>query len=956
MCNSLGITRSILAWAPAAFALLTACSDGGDDGNVENTPPSVDIVSPADGSSFVETDTITVTVQVTDPDESDLSVIDLAWAVDASSSAGPAQPDGSGAASYDLTLAQGSHQVVVTVTDPDGETGVNTINLTVGPDADGDGYGPPEDCDDANADIHPGAVELCNDIDDDCLNGPDDSVTFVDWYTDADGDGFGDPATGVNSCEDLSATLVDDGTDCDDDVATTFPGATEECNSVDDDCANGADDGLLFQEWYSDADLDGYGNPITEVSSCEDLSATHILDGTDCNDLDASLNGDDADGDGVDSCSDDCNDNDATIVPGAVEVCNDIDDNCTDGIDEGLVKTNWYIDADLDGYGDAATEFPSCFDQSLTHILDGTDCDDQDAAANHDDVDVDGTDSCTGDCNDLDPTVFPGATDICNDIDDNCAGGIDEGLVKTDWYVDADADGFGDPATLLSSCLDHSADHITDGTDCDDDNPDVNPKGVEVCNGLDDDCNRATLEIAQVDGVQFSTVSAAVAAAPDGGTVELCAGTFPVANVTINKVLTITGFGGDRNASTLDGTTANNTAMLLVNGGELHLQSLTVANAKKNGAINATTGKGGPVFVDDCLLRDNTTGGIGGAIVGTDITISNSTLLRNEAASGGAVHASAPGVLTVTDSVFESNTATVSGGGFFSRTTTTFTGVDLFANVALSNGGGGSIDAVGDTAVFTDTFFTSNTAINGGGLHAFQTSVVADGATTFDSNAAIGGFLSAYGGGAYVQANGQDVTWTGGLFVGNIADSDGFAAGGGINLDNGVVGGSIDASFITADRNSTFGPANAHTGGGIWTSGAPMTLSDILTMNNTSDYGGGTSLNSGGKSPITLERVEYHNNVGLNAGATDVYDATVTMTDCVFIGNAGDAAHAAVLVDVAGALGQAGHLEVITSDFSTGVDDNTPFDVMVNFGAAPPVYSYGDGVSFVCDQTLGTCI
>jgi len=960
MRNRLGLSRLLLAWGPAAFAMAAACNGEGDgDGEATNSPPTIDITSPADGASFVENQPITVTVMVDDPDESDLSVLDLVWTSSASGVSGPPNPDASGMATADVTLAAGEYELSASVTDPGGETAVTAVHIVVTPDGDGDGYSPPEDCDDNDATVHPDAPELCNGIDDDCLNGPDDSVTFVDWYEDADSDGYGDAATAVSSCEDLSATLVDDGTDCDDNVATTHPGATEECNGVDDDCANGADDGLTFQSWYDDVDGDGYGNPITEVSSCDDLSLTHTLDGSDCNDASASLNHADTDGDTVDSCAGDCNDTDPAVVPGAVELCNDMDDNCVDGIDEGLDKTSWYIDADLDGYGDPLTEFSSCFDQSATHILDGTDCDDQDAAANHDDNDVDGVDSCSGDCNDADPAIVPGAVEICNDIDDDCANGVDDGLDIIDWYVDADLDGFGDPATLLSSCLDHSADHITDGTDCNDLDPLVNPKAPEVCNGIDDDCNAATAEGAEVNGVSYATVAAAVTAAVSGDTIQLCPGSFPVSNVTINKVITIAGFGGDRDASTLDGATAVNNAMLIVNGGELHLQSLTVANAKKKGAINATMGLGGSVFVDDCTLTNNVTDGIGGAIWGTDITISNSTFFDNEAASGGAVYALAPGVLTVTDSTFEQNFATVSGGGFYSKTTTTMTNVDLFANVALSNGGGGAVNAVGDTAVFTDTFFTSNTAINGGGLWALGTSVVADGVTTFDSNAAISNNNNDYGGGVYVQASSQAVTWTGGLFIGNVTSSPFFAAGGGIVLDTDEVtspGGSIVASFITADGNMTIGPANAHTGGGLWLSGSPITLTDTLTMNNSSDYGGGTSLNSAGKEAIVLERVEYRNNTGLNAGATDVYDANVTMLDCIFIGNDGDAAHAAVLVDVAGAQGHPGHLEVTTSDFSTGADDNTPFDIMVNAAGGAKTYMYGDGVSFVCDQKLGTCI
>ena len=170
---------------------------------------------------------------------------------------------------------------------------------------------------------------------------------------------------------------------------------------------------------------------------------------------------------------------------------------------------------------------------------------------------------------------------------------------------------------------------------------------------------------------------------------------------------------------------------------------------------------------------------------------------------------------------------------------------------------------------------------------------------------------------------------------------------------NGLVG-SIVASEITLDGNETIGPAAANTGGGIWTSGAPISLLDILTMNNVSDYGAGTSLNSAGGGVVTLERVEYRANQGVHAGATDIYDATVTMLDCIIEWNVGGITggvqYGARLVDQPFA-----ELTVTTSDLGVGVDDNAPFDVLVNSGMLN-TYSYGNGVSFFCDLAAGTCI
>lgn len=85
------------------------------------------------------------------------------------------------------------------------------------------------------------------------------------------------------------------------------------------------------------------------------------------------------------------------------------------------------------------------------------------------DYDGDGWDDAPGnDCNDLNAAVNPGATEICNGIDDDCDGLIDD----ADPDMDLDGDGYG-------ACVD----------DCDDMDPAVHPGASEVCNGTDDDCD-----------------------------------------------------------------------------------------------------------------------------------------------------------------------------------------------------------------------------------------------------------------------------------------------------------------------------------------------------------------------------------------------------------------------------------------------------------------------------------
>jgi len=149
-------------------------------------------------------------------------------------------------------------------------------------DNDNDGHDATTDCNDENADIHPGADELCNGVDDDCDEEVDeDPVDLGTWYADLDGDGYGDPTSAAQACE-PPAEHVADNTDCDDALAEVNPGADEVCNGRDDDCDPEIDedpiDGDIF---YDDLDGDGFGAPGSDHLACEGVS-----NDVDCNDAD----------------------------------------------------------------------------------------------------------------------------------------------------------------------------------------------------------------------------------------------------------------------------------------------------------------------------------------------------------------------------------------------------------------------------------------------------------------------------------------------------------------------------------------------------------------------------------------------------------------------------------------------------------------------------------------------
>lgn len=109
------------------------------------------------------------------------------------------------------------------------------------------------------------------------------------------------------------------------------------------------------------------------------------------------------------------------------------------------------------------------------------------------DVDGDGVTAADGDCDDGDDTIFPGAPEAADGIDQDCDNVVDNGATNT-FYADADDDGYGEPGSSEVACAPSSG-FVPDGTDCDDAAPAVNPGATEACDEAfaDEDCDASTL-------------------------------------------------------------------------------------------------------------------------------------------------------------------------------------------------------------------------------------------------------------------------------------------------------------------------------------------------------------------------------------------------------------------------------------------------------------------------------
>jgi hypothetical protein len=551
------------------------------------------------------------------------------------------------------------------------------------------------DCNDSSGISFPGAAEVCDELDNDCDGTVDEDATTT-YFADTDADTHGDPAAPIEACV-MPEGYAGTATDCDDADPAQYPGASEYCNSEDDDCDGTIDeDALDALTFYADTDLDTFGDPAAIARAC-------------------------AQPDGYVGVGTDCDDTNPAQYPAAPEYCNTEDDDCDGAIDEedAVDPRTWYADTDSDTYGDPAATATAC-NPAPGYVGDNTDCDDGRAATN------------------------PGADEFCNTIDDDCDGTVDEddAVDALALALDDDGDGFGALGSTAPRC--EGVDNELDCNDADLSEP-------LVVDG--------TYGSASGDGTAanpLDTIQAGIDAANE--CVVVMAGTY-VENIDYGGANVSVRSAEGSAFTTIDGSAASDAVVSFASAetsaAELHGFTLT------GGVGHEETTDTPRTCDSPELCREYTTTWCGGGlyIESSDPTISDVVIESNTLAAASStevdddlyeVYSFGGGVCvidsaaSITEAVIEGNYADQGGGIWVDEASAvSFSLVELYDNTA-SDGAGIEVD--GGALTLTNSILAYNTAdATGGGFYIIDGALTATNITAAYDAAVTGGELALSG-------------------------------------------------------------------------------------------------------------------------------------------------------------------------------------------------------------------
>jgi hypothetical protein len=628
----------------------------------------------------------------------------------------------------------------------------------------------------------------------------------------------------------------------------------------------------------------------------------------------------------------------------------------------------WYPDTDGDGWGDARYPLFAC--QPLL-----------------------GYGPQAGDCDDGDPAVHPNADELCDGLDNDCDGEIDEANAPHTCHVDADGDGYGDASASLPYLCELPPGCVEDNTDCDDADPSVHPGAAEIlCDGIDSDCDGEGFPVRSVlDGTEYQSIQAAVDASAYGDTVQICPGTH-LERVEIPDLsqLSLESFSGEASDTVLDGEVMD---QILFAGSEsvVTVSQLTFRNgaAISNDQLTGLWSHGGAILscgetlvIEGCVFEDNVCWTQGGAVN-----------LRNDPNSGCGSATQDLATLTVIDSVFDGNLTSDGNGGAIGMESARPGQISISGSEFRSNqvwSAGGAIEVLGGDGTelsIRDSVFEANESVGGGTVR-----VESEGALSLLLSET--SFIDNVGGGLWSEAQGiSELSVDSSVFDGNQLDYGGAAiaiygdADGVVTIanssftdqasdsDGGSLRVSLDGTVEMAFTDSDFlRNAASSSGGAVYcdSGSATVTLGGCELADNTAGYDGGAlaletpagdlemtdcdlTANSSGhyggaiytEQPLlAMDHVRLIDNVatsgagGIHPDPDDVL-TEIFLTDCTVNGSA-----------VGGVfLGDDSVLYSENTDWGSGATDNDPYDIHTGD------YEYSDfttGESFTCESS-GFC-
>ena len=633
--------------------------------------------------------------------------------------------------------------------------------------------------------------------------------------------------------------------------------------------------------WYPDMDGDGWGDEFHPFFAC---SAP----------------------DGLIEQAGDCDDTTASVNPAALEECDQLDNNCDGQVDESWAPGVAYRDLDGDGYGQ-----PDHTQTYLCELPEGYVEDDQD-------------------CDDDDPTVFPGAEDeLCDGVDADCDGsGVSVRAVigsvefetiqgAIDGAVDGDVVSIcpgthhelleiPDYAEIeLDSFTRESEDTVLDG------------EGMRQLLSIGDDAVVRVSQLSFVNGAA-SFYANGTGFRSNGGAIHSCAASLVIDQcVFTGNAAWSNGGAVAMRSEPMIGCGQDTEQFIVLEIVDSVFEDNVGTDYSGGGAIAVTVLRNARVSIQGTEIRDSSSGHQGGALYAIasdalDIEFIDSVVAGGETENqGGGLYASCLGSidLRVTASEFSGHWAGYEGGAIYLEAdqdvTASFDGAAIHDNYSDYQGGGMMIDAGREAAVdIVASRFDRNLSGYAGGAVAIDSDEPLGVTMTdswFEEN------YSEYEGGVlYADAPTMSIDVLRCVLADNTAEN----SGGALELTDG------DGTATLVDSTLT-GNTSASGGGAICTSLDETVLDGVVISGNTGQYGGGIYLSTSNPSP-------------------ELY-----LTDCEITANVG------------GGVYMADHsfLYSETTNWGSGITDNDPFDVRTE---AFEYDIFTTGESFTCEG-LGYC-